>query len=123
MTARGHQGDRGGVTVVACVGVMVLLLVTGLVVYLGTAALARQRAENGADLAALAGAARLLRGVQVACAAADRVAAANGVSVTGCAADGLDLLVEVTAEVAGGGLVGAAATGRARAGPVDVLAR
>lgn len=122
MTGRGQKVDRGSVTVFACVGVMVLLLVTALVVHLGAAALARQRAENGADLAALAGAGQLLQGAQVACAAADRVAEANGVGVTGCVADGADLLVEVTAEVAGGGFVGGSATGRARAGPVDAVA-
>lgn len=94
---------------------MVLLAVTGLAVQTGAAVLARQRAEAAADLAALAGAAQLLRGAQVACAAADQVARANGVDVTGCRADGLDLLVEVVAEV--GGAFGGSAAGRARAGP------
>lgn len=121
MTGRRSSDDRGGVTVFTCVAVMVLLLVTGLAVRLGAAALARQRAETGADLAALAGAAQLLRGSSAACAAADRVAASNGVRVTNCAVDGLDLLVEVTAEMAGGGLLGGAALGQARAGPVNPI--
>jgi secretion/DNA translocation related TadE-like protein len=94
---------------------VVLLVVTGLAVAAGAAMLARQRAESGADLAALAGAAQLLRGVEIACAAADQVARANGVGVTGCRTDGLDLLVEVSAEV--GGAFGGSAAGRARAGP------
>ncbi len=109
--------DRGSVTVVACVGVMVLILVTGLATHFGSAVLARQRAEIGADLAALAGAARLLHGVEFACATADGVARANGVEVDSCTADGLDLLVEVGASV--GGPLGGSATGRARAGPVS----
>lgn len=122
----GHGGDRdrvegrdrGAATLVACVGAMVLLIVTGLAVHVGAAILARQRAETGADLAALAGAAQLLRGAEIACTAADQVARANGVEVTGCRTDGLDLLVEVAAEV-GGGSFGGSAVGRARAGPVD----
>jgi secretion/DNA translocation related TadE-like protein len=100
---------------------MVLLLVTGVAVHLGAAVLARQRAETGADLAALAGAAQLLRGAEFACAAAGRVAQANRVEVRSCSADGLDLLVEVTAEVAGGGALGGSATGRARAGPMEAV--
>lgn len=119
MTDGGFEsGDRGSVTIYACVGVMVLLLVTGLAVHLGGAVLARQRAEAGADLAALAGAAQLLRGAEIACAAASQVARANRVELIGCRPDGLDLLVEVTAEVSGGGVLGGSATGRARAGPV-----
>ncbi len=112
------DGDRGAATVFACVGVVVLLLVTGLAAHVGSAVLARQRAETGADLAALAGAAQLLRGTGFACATAAAVARANSVDVTGCRADGLDLLVEVTAEVAGGRGFGGTAVGRARAGPV-----
>lgn len=115
---RGVERDRGAATVVACAGAMILLIVTGLAVHVGTAILARQRAETGADLAALAGAAQLLRGAEFACATAGQVARSNGVEVTGCRSDGLDLLVEVTADV-GGGSFGGSAVGRARAGPVD----
>jgi secretion/DNA translocation related TadE-like protein len=110
--------DRGAVTVLACVGAVVLLVVTGVAVHLGAVVLARQRAETGADLAALAGAAQLPRGSEVACAAAGVVARANGVTETDCRTDGLDLLVEVAAQVAGGGVFGGGAVGRARAGPV-----
>jgi secretion/DNA translocation related TadE-like protein len=115
------SADRGAVTVVACVGAVILLLVTGLVVQVGAAVLARQRAETGADLAALAGAAQLLRGAGFACATAARVARQNRVDLRSCAADGPDLLVEVTAEVAGGDVFGGSATGRARAGPVETV--
>lgn len=101
---------------VACVGVMVLLVVTGVAMHVGAAVLARERAETAADLAALAGAAQLLWGTEVACAAAGVVARLNGAEVTGCRVDGLDLLVEVNVHV--GGSVGGPVAGRARAGPV-----
>jgi hypothetical protein len=61
----------------------------------------------------------MLRGAEVACAAAGVVARANDVVVSGCRADGQDLLVEVTAEVAGS--LGGSAVGRARAGPVTSI--
>lgn len=102
---------------VACVGAAALLVVTGLVVHLGVAVLARQRAETAADLAALAGAAQILRGAEIACAAAQTVARANGAELIGCRADGLDLLVELNVEV-GSAVFGGTAAGRARAGPV-----
>lgn len=117
----GPDRDRGAATVVACVGAMVLLIVTGLAVQVGAAVLARQRAESGADLAALAGAAQMVRGAEIACTVADQVARANGVQVTGCRTDGLDLLVEVTVDV--GGALGGAAVGRARAGPIVAIGR
>lgn len=109
-------GDRGSATVLACVGVLVLLVVTAVAVHVGAAVLARQRAETAADLAALAGAAQVLRGAETACAAAAVVASANQAELTGCRTDGLDLLVEVTVDA--GGPLGGAAAGRARAGPV-----
>lgn len=113
--------DRGSVTVLACVGVLVVLVVAGLAVHVGAAVLARQRAETAADLAALAGAAQLLRGVEIACETSGVVARANEAELTGCRADGLDLLVEVAVEV--GGTLGGRAAGRARAGPVGGAGR
>ena len=59
------------------------------------------------------------RGVEFACATAGRVAQANRVDLRSCSADGLDLLVEVDAEVAGGAVFAGSVIGRARAGPVD----
>lgn len=114
---RGVGRDRGAATVLTCVMTVVLLVMTGLAVHMGAAVLARQRAETGADLAALAGAAQLLRGAEVACAAAGVVARANGAAMTGCRTDGLDLLVEVRVDLASGAF-GGSAQGRARAGPV-----
>ncbi len=108
-------------TVVAAVGTVLLLGLTALIVHLGAATLARQRAEVGADLAALAGAATVLRGPDLACARAIAVATANGVTVEDCRLRGVDVLVVVTAEVRAGPF-GGAASGRARAGPVGRIA-
>lgn len=114
------RDDAGVATVYACLGIVVLLVVTGLGLHLGAAALARQRAETGADLAALAGAAKVLQGPDVVCAAVVRVAVANGVGVQSCSVVGTDVLVTVSASAGSGPFTGSA-NARARAGPVDVL--
>ena len=115
-----ENGDRGVATVYACLGLVILLVVTGFATQLGAAALARQRAETGADLAALAGAEKVLRGPDVVCAAAAAVAVANGVDPASCTVEGTDVLVMVNAR-AGAGPFAGSATGRARAGPVAVV--
>lgn len=112
-----YRRDEGVATVYACLGIVVLFAVTGLTVHLGAATLARQRAETGADLAALAGAAKVLQGPDVACGAVVRVAVANDVDVQTCTVSGTDVLVMVSAR-AGAGPFSGSATGRARAGPV-----
>lgn len=114
------RDDRGVATVYACIGIVVLLAVTGLAVHLGAATLARQRAETGADLAALAGAAKVLQGPDVVCANVVRVAVVNGVEVQTCSVVGTEVLVTVTAR-AGTGPFAGTASGRARAGPVEVV--
>lgn len=111
-----RAGDQGVATVYACLGCVLLLIVTGLAAHLGAASLARQRAESAADLAALAGAARVLRGRDAACTTASEVASANGVALRSCSVAGMDVLVIVSAEIRAGPLSGSA-TARARAGP------
>lgn len=113
----GARDDRGVATVYACVGVVMLLVAVGFAARLGAAVLARQRAEIGADLAALAGAVKVLQGPDMACAAALKVAVANGAELADCTVRGADVLVTVEASV-GSGPFAAAAAGRARAGPV-----
>jgi secretion/DNA translocation related TadE-like protein len=112
--------DRGVATVYACLAIVVLLAITGLAAHLGAAALARQRAETAADLAALAGAAKVLQGPDAVCASVVRVAAANGVDVQMCSVVGTDVLVTVTGR-AGAGPFAGTAVGRARAGPELVV--
>jgi secretion/DNA translocation related TadE-like protein len=107
--------------VYACLGSVVLLVVTGLAVQLGAGVLARQRAETAADLAALAGAATVLQGPDVACQRAVAVASANGAAVQSCTVTGADVLVTVSVRVRAGPVTGSA-TGRARAGPVAAIA-
>jgi len=110
--------DQGVATVYACLGIVVLFALTGLAVQLGAAAIARQRAEAGADLSALAGAAKVLQGTEVACDAVVKVAEANRVDVQSCTVTGTDVLVMVVTR-AGVGPFSGSATARARAGPVQ----
>ena len=119
-TISGRTDDAGVATVYACLGVVIMLAVLGLALQLGAAALARQRAETGADLAALAGAGKVLQGPDVACANVVRVAVVNEVTVESCSVSGPDVLVIVRTQVRAGPISGSA-TGRARAGPVDVV--
>lgn len=95
----------------------VLLSVTGGGAYLGSAVVARHRAQAAADLAALSAATRLAAGPETACAQAKAVAGAMRVSTSSCAVDDLDVVVttEVRLAVGGWGSAGAAA----RAGPAD----
>ncbi len=104
-------------TVLACVCAMALIAITGVAVQFGAALLARRRAENAADLGALAGAAVVLQGRQGACERAAAVTASNGAAVRDCTLDGADLRLTVSVAVRLGPL-SATAIGRARAGPV-----
>ena len=78
--------------------------------YLASAVIARHRAQAAADLAALAAAARLPVGADVACGQASAIADAMRVGVADCVVDGLDVVVTTT--------VGPARAA-ARAGPAD----
>jgi secretion/DNA translocation related TadE-like protein len=94
--------------------VVVLLWATGAGAYLGSAVVARHRAQAAADLAALAAAARLPSGAAAACTRATAVAHEMRVDETTCGVDDLDVVVTVDVAVAFGG----AARAAARAGPV-----
>ncbi|MFE6065934.1 Rv3654c family TadE-like protein [Streptomyces sp. NPDC056525] len=100
MTADARGRDRGAATVWAAFAACALCVVFGAVLALGQAVAARHRAGGAADLAALAAADRALWGEAEACAAAARVAAAQGAELVGCAVRGE--LAEVTARVARG---------------------
>ncbi len=93
----------------------VLLSAAGAGAYVGSAVLARHRAQAAADLAALAGAARLPAGAAAACTRATAVAREMRVTDARCEVDELDVVVAVQVTVAFGG----AARAAARAGPVD----
>ncbi|MFE7512817.1 Rv3654c family TadE-like protein [Streptomyces sp. NPDC057540] len=96
----GRGGDRGAATVWAAFAACALCVVFGAVLALGQAVAARHRAGGAADLAALAAADRALWGEGEACAAASRVAVAQGAELVRCVvADGVS---EVTARVVRG---------------------
>lgn len=97
--------------------VAVLLTVTGGGFVLGAAVIARHRAQAAADLAALAGAARIPAGPETACAEAQSVARWMRVDESDCAVDGLDVVVTVAVPLPGWRVGPARAA--ARAGPVD----
>jgi len=93
--------------------IVVLLTATGAGAYLGSAVVARHRAQAVADLAALAAAARLSSGADAACARAAGVARQMRTDDIRCAVDGLDIVVTARLAV----LFGGAARAAARAGP------
>ncbi|MGW8766933.1 Rv3654c family TadE-like protein [Streptomyces sp. NPDC055815] len=96
----GRGGDRGAATVWVAFAACALCVVFGVVLALGQAVAARHRAGGAADLAALAAADRALWGEAEACAAASRVAVAQGAELARCAVrDGIS---DVTARVVRG---------------------
>lgn len=97
------------------VAVLVTLTLGGVLV--GSAVVARHRAQSAADLAALAAAARVPAGPAAACGAAQGVAAAVAAKIRRCDIDDLDAVVTVAVGV--GGWIGAEASAAARAGPAD----
>ena len=99
----------------AALMVAVLITVTLAGVRIGSAVVARHRAQSAADLAALAAAARVPAGSAAACREARAMADAVRATVQQCDVWQLDVTVSVT--VAVGGWTGAHATAWARAGP------
>jgi secretion/DNA translocation related TadE-like protein len=95
--------------------VAVLLAVTGGGAALGSAVVARHRAQAAADLAALAAASRLPAGPLTACAWATRVARQMRADDVDCAVEGLDVVVTVRIAVPMAGRFSTRAA--ARAGP------
>jgi secretion/DNA translocation related TadE-like protein len=104
------RGDRGSATIVALAMMAALLAVTVGGFYIGSAVIARHRAQAAADLSALAAAARLPVGVEAACSQAKMIARAMRVDVADCTVDELDVVVITQA---------GPARAAARAGPAD----
>ena len=97
----------------AALFMLTLLAVTLAGAQIGSAVLARHRAQAAADLAALAAAGALPSGPEAACARGRDVGAAMTIAVVGCQVEGLDVVVNVEAAA----MVGVARAA-ARAGPV-----
>jgi secretion/DNA translocation related TadE-like protein len=96
----------------------VLLLCGAVATALAAVAVARQQAASAADLSALAAAAAVLQGPDVACGRARALAVEVGATLTSCRVDGDR--VDVVARVRPVGALGrlGAASVRAAAGPV-----
>ncbi|SFQ73692.1 helicase/secretion neighborhood TadE-like protein [Amycolatopsis arida] len=112
-----RRDDRGFATVWAGSAVVALLSVGALVWWFGAATAVRHRATAAADLAALAASAHAERGIGGACVHAREVATEMGVRLEDCRLVGWDVLVRVAADLPEP--FAAAASARARAGPVD----
>lgn len=101
----------------AAILIAALAAITLAGVQIGSAVVARHRAQAGADMAALAAAMWLPRGAEGACRQAAAVSRAMGAVLSRCDVDELDVVVAV--DVATGRLLGGPAHAAARAGPVD----
>ncbi|OBF40847.1 helicase [Mycobacterium sp. ACS1612] len=97
----------------------ILLALTAGGIYVGSAVVARHRAQAAADLAALAAAAQLADGAETACARATALTDAMGTTMTGCVVEDLDIVVTVAAAVPLGRFGVGPARATAKAGPAD----
>lgn len=97
----------------------ILVAVTVGGVCVGSAVIARHRAQSAADLASLAAAGRLADGADAACAQATAVARAMNTAVTQCVIEHLDVVVTVETPVSLGRIAVGPARAAARAGPGD----
>ncbi|KAA0104125.1 Rv3654c family TadE-like protein [Mycolicibacterium sp. P1-5] len=111
------RDEHGVATVLAAVLIATLVAITLAGVQVGSAVVARHRAQAGADMAALAAAMWLPSGAETACRQAAAVSRAMGAAMSGCNVEELDIVVRV--DVATGRLLGGQAHAAARAGPVD----
>jgi secretion/DNA translocation related TadE-like protein len=111
--------ERGSATVWAAGAIAAILLIVGLIVGIGSAAVTRHRAESAADLAALAAAAHAMSGTGPACERAEWVAARMRAELTACRLRGWDAEVELAARPPGPLSGFGAATAHARAGPAN----
>ena len=115
------RSDRGSASIAAAWMMVVLLAATFVAMQLGSAVIARHRAQAAADMAALAAAGFMPAGLAAACDKAAAVARAMGTAVTACTADALDVLVTVDAPVPAAPWGMGSARAVARAGPVASL--
>ncbi len=112
------RSERGSATVTAAIALAALLAVAMLVVHVGAGVAARHRAQSAADLGALAAAAALDQGDEVACATALRVAGRMHARVRHCAVDAWDVVLTVAVRAELGPFGSRDTTAVARAGPV-----
>ncbi|HEX3733057.1 MAG TPA: Rv3654c family TadE-like protein [Mycobacteriales bacterium] len=95
MNRRLAAGDAGSATILlAAIGIAMILL-AGTVAAAGSWLVGSVRADNAADQAVLAAAARVVLGQRPACQAAKEIAEANHARLSACRLDGLDAVVTV----------------------------
>ncbi|KQU55195.1 pilus assembly protein TadE [Rhodococcus sp. Leaf278] len=111
------RGDEGGATVLAALTMSALITVVVMVIHVGSAVGARHQAQSAADLAALAGAGALDRGVADACESARGLAVRMGTQLRECTIDEWDVIVTVGQPVFLGRFGMSDAIATARAGP------
>jgi secretion/DNA translocation related TadE-like protein len=95
----------------------VLMAITIGGVYVGSAVIARHRAQAAADLAAVAAAVHLADGTGAACSRASTLARAMSTAVAQCVVENLDVVVTVETSVPLRRIGGGTARATARAGP------
>ncbi|MBY3988317.1 flp pilus-assembly TadE/G-like family protein [Rhodococcus fascians] len=113
----GVRDDEGGATVLAALAMSALIAVVVMVMHVGSAVGARHQAQSAADLAALAGAGALDRGVADACKTARTLAVRMGTQLRECSIDEWDVIVTVGQPVFLGRFGMSDAIATARAGP------
>ncbi|MBY4214779.1 flp pilus-assembly TadE/G-like family protein [Rhodococcus fascians] len=113
----GVGDDEGGATVLAALAMSALIAVVVMVMHVGSAVGARHQAQSAADLAALAGAGALDRGVSDACETARTLAMRMGTELRECTIDEWDVIVTVGQPVFLGRFGMSDAIATARAGP------
>lgn len=96
---RAAGGDRGAASILVLAIGLLLVAAGSAGAAIGNTRVARHRAQNAADLGALAGAMRAADGESEACGRADRFIVANGGRMTACAVDGLEIVVRAEVEV------------------------
>ena len=94
-----------------------ILAVVGAAMVVGSAVIARHRAQSAADLAALAAAGQLAAGQNTACGWAVSVAEQMNARVTACVVESLDAVVTVDVDAVLGRWGLGTARAAARAGP------
>lgn len=93
------SGQRGSATILVAVGMLVVVLLTGLGLLLGALTLGRSRIQGAADLAALAGA-EVQRAGGEGCGAARAAAERNRVRLVRCGVAGDEVEFVVSVRVA-----------------------
>lgn len=113
------RADDGVATVFGCIALAVIVVLTGGMLQVGSAVIARHSAQASADLSALAGAGALDSGREVACAQASEVAARMRTVLAECVVENWDVVVAVRVPMLLSRLGVGDAEASARAGPVE----